>query len=62
MRTNSPNNNYPPGVTDDDIDRAWGEDPFALTDEQIRKIERQIEIDLEHEAIENLKDFDNMDE
>jgi hypothetical protein len=46
MKPNDPKGNYPPGMSDKDIDRAWGEEQEFLSSQEIEhEIDRIMELE-----------------
>lgn len=61
MKRNTPNFNYPPGITDDDIDRAWGEDRYHFESEEEAYLyyDKWIEDRMEKDLLEDLNKNDS---
>jgi len=54
----SANWNYPPGVTDEDIDRAWGEEQEFFSDDVT---EHEIDKAMELEGLRKLAEYEAKD-
>jgi hypothetical protein len=57
MKRNNPAYNYPPGICDSDIDRAWGESryEFQSEEEAYRHYDAWIEDRIERELLKKLE-------
>lgn len=51
----NPKGNYPPGISDEDVDRAWGEEQEFLAE---KEIEHQIDRAMELESLRKLDEYE----